>query len=272
MDADREALLRRMHDVLDGAASAEERAQLDAALARDAEARAHFDELRRLFDALAAAPQLAPPASFVDDAVAAIARTRAPDARQLFARAGVIVPTGSDIRVRATGPTVANARTRSGPIWGSEHMSTSKRGLWMVGGVAAAIAVVLVAGVVDFPAKGDDATGAIVPAERHRAQQPGAADVKLIGGTQTATPAAPAQPEPGAQAARDEQGARAMQAGRDASQAGVGANQAGRDASQAAMDANQAARMQQQGRDANQAARDASQAARDANNEARAKK
>ena len=57
----------RIQHVLDGAASPEERAQLDALLAADPEARRRYDELRSLFDALTGAPAEDAPAGLHDD-------------------------------------------------------------------------------------------------------------------------------------------------------------------------------------------------------------
>jgi len=45
---------------------------------------------------------------------------------------------------------------------GTEHMSKSKRGLWIAGGVAAAVAAVFVGGLVDMPTTGDNVTGQTV--------------------------------------------------------------------------------------------------------------
>ena len=73
-------------------------------------------------------------------------------------------------------------------------MSKSKRGLWIAGGVAAAVAAVFIGGLVDMPTTGDNVTGTIVPAERYRAPQPGDTDLKVgqPAGTQAGTPGVPA--------------------------------------------------------------------------------
>ncbi len=177
---DRTDSLSLMHAVLDGAASAGERAALDRLLAEDAGARAEYEQLGRLFAGLAAMPREVPPAGFADQVVAAL--NRGPEGRagshQPFAKSGVIVPTGSDIKVRAPSKPVIT-RTPSEPIWGSQHMS--KKSLWIVGGVAAAVMALFVGTAVDFPPKGDNATGTIAPAERYRAAQPN--EVKLNDGT-----------------------------------------------------------------------------------------
>ncbi len=56
-----ERLERLMDDVLDGSATAADEARLQSELARDAEARAHFEELQHVFRMLAAVPTAAPP-------------------------------------------------------------------------------------------------------------------------------------------------------------------------------------------------------------------
>jgi len=189
------ATLRLMHAVLDGAATEEESAELERVLAADASARAQFEELRRLFDVLASVPQVAPPAGFADEVMSALRRTSESDPRrgQPFAESGVIAPSGSDILVRGPSERGIIARTRSGPFMGSEHMSTSKRGLWIAGGVAAAVAAVFIGGLVDTPTTAENVTGTIVPAERYRAPQPGDTDLKVgqPAGTQAGTSGVP---------------------------------------------------------------------------------
>jgi hypothetical protein len=175
---DRTEMLQLMHVVLDGAASGEERAALDRVVVEDPQARAEFESMRRLFGALDDMPRVEPPDGFADGVMAALRRNKARSSslHQPFAQSGVIGPTGSDIRVRAPSKPIT-ARTPSGPIRGRQDMS--KRGYWIMGGVAAAVLALFVGTSVDFPASGDKATGTIVPAERWRGTQPTAADVKL---------------------------------------------------------------------------------------------
>jgi hypothetical protein len=72
----------RIQQVLDGASSPEERAQLDALLAADPEARRRYDELRSLFDALAGEPAEAAPAGLHEDVMRSLPdRARAGAAR-----------------------------------------------------------------------------------------------------------------------------------------------------------------------------------------------
>jgi len=175
---DRTEMLQRMHAVLDGAGSSEERAALDRVLAQDPQARAQFEDLRRLFGALDGMPRVEPPHGFADDVMAALQRSteQAQPRHQPFAQSGVIGPTGSDIRVRAPSKQIT-ARTPSGPIRGSQDMS--KRGIWIMSGVAAAVLALFIGNAIDFPASGDKAAGTIVPAERVRSAQPGADEVKI---------------------------------------------------------------------------------------------
>ena len=72
----------------------------------------------------------------------------------------------------------------------SDHKSGSsgKRLVW-IGAGAAAVAMYLAGRYIDFPPKGDDTSGTIAPAQRYRADQPGASDVKL-GGQSDSTPGA----------------------------------------------------------------------------------
>ena len=187
---DRTEMLQLMHAVLDGAASGEERAALDRVLAQDPQARAEFEAMRRLFGALDDMPRVEPPDGFADGVMAALQRNKARSSslHQPFAQSGVIGPTGSDIRVRAPSKPIT-ARTSSGPIPGRQDMS--KRGYWIMGGVAAAVLALFVGTSVDFPASGDKAAGTIVPAERVRNAQPGAADVKLVEPSRTPSPGVP---------------------------------------------------------------------------------
>jgi hypothetical protein len=183
-------LLQLMHAVLDGEASGEERAALDRVLAQDPQARAQFEDLRQLFAALDGQPRVEPPAGFADDVMAALRRNTADTApmHQPFAQSGVIAPMGSDIRVRAPSKPIT-ARMPSGPTRGRQDMS--KRGMWILGGVAAAVLALFVGTAVDFPASGDKAAGTIVPAERVRNAQPGADDVKLVDPTRRPAPGVP---------------------------------------------------------------------------------
>jgi hypothetical protein len=76
----------------------------------------------------------------------------------------------------------------------------SKRGIWVMSGVAAAVLALFVGTSIDFPVGGDKATGTIVPAERWRGTQPTAADVKLNDGTTARQPNVPIAGNAGANA------------------------------------------------------------------------
>jgi hypothetical protein len=70
-----------MHTVLDGEATPEESRALEQHLAADPAARAEFDALARLFDALASIPSVVPPAGLVDSVMARIPQGRARHSR-----------------------------------------------------------------------------------------------------------------------------------------------------------------------------------------------
>jgi len=61
-----------IQQALDGSASAEERARLDARLASDPDARRRYDELRALFEALSDGPSEDPPPTLHDDIMRAL--------------------------------------------------------------------------------------------------------------------------------------------------------------------------------------------------------
>jgi len=167
--------IRLMHAVLDGAASAEDKAALERLLAADPAARAEFETHCRLFKALSRLPQQEPPAGFADGVMSALQRRReiSSSRHQPFSTSGVIGPSASDIIVRKPGSPATTTRKPSGSNFGSQHMSTSRRGLWITGGVAAAVAALFLGGGIQFPTSGENATGTIAPAQRYRAPQPG---------------------------------------------------------------------------------------------------
>jgi hypothetical protein len=169
-----------MHAVLDGGASPEERSALERALAADPQLREEFDGLRRMFAGLDAVPRYDPPPGFAERVVALQRSMAVGDpARQLFSHSGVIGPSGKDISVRNPSVNATRPRTPSESIWGNWQMAMSKRGMWIVGGVAAAVAAMFIGGVVDFPPSGEKATGTIAPAKKAaKGEQPGAADLK----------------------------------------------------------------------------------------------
>jgi anti-sigma factor RsiW len=169
--------IRLMHAVLDGAASAEDKAALERLLAADPAARVEFESQCRLFEALSRLPQREPPAGFADGVMSALQRSKGISSprHQPFSTSGVIGPSASDIIVRKPGSPATTTRKPSGSNFGSQHMSTSRRGLWITGGVAAAVAALFLGGGIQFPTSGENATGTIAPAQRYRAPQPGEA-------------------------------------------------------------------------------------------------
>ena len=160
-----------MHAVLDGEASAAEREALHRALAGDPAARAEFEALSRLFEALDALPPAHPPEGLVAATTAAWAARRAANEDQLFSGRRVFV-----------GP--ASHATRSTTIERSPQMSQhterffARPKFWIGAGIAAAAVIAVAQYGFDFPPRGEDVMGTIVPAQRYRAPQAGAEDVK----------------------------------------------------------------------------------------------
>jgi hypothetical protein len=170
---------RLIHAVLDGEASLDEQAALERALAADPRLRAEFDGLRRMFVVLDAMPRYVPPSDFAERVLALQRSMAAGDpSRQPFSQSGVIGSSGKDIGVRNPSVNANKPRATSESIWGAWQMAMSKRGMWIVGGVAAAIAAMFIGGVVEFPPTGDKATGTIAPAKKAKGEQPGADDLK----------------------------------------------------------------------------------------------
>jgi len=120
-----------MHAVLDGEATAVEARELDAVLARDAKAKDEFDELRSLFDVLAAVPQRFPPEGLVAAVTARLGELPATrtDADQLFAPSGVFGASSKDVREGTPGNKAAVDRVF--PLWAffrGDTMSESTSG------------------------------------------------------------------------------------------------------------------------------------------------
>jgi hypothetical protein len=192
-------LILLMHAVLDGEAGPEETLELRRVLADSPTARAQFEELRRLFDALRSVPRACPPEGLVASVLARIPRpgTHEP-LRKLFIRSGVI-GRASDARGAIPGrKTMAQRTFPPRSYLGGDNMSEQKRssfgrrGVWIGLGVTAIVIALVVQFGLDFPPGNKDVTGTIVPAQRYRADQPTAADVKL--GGQEAAPAGVSSP------------------------------------------------------------------------------
>ena len=270
-------LTRLMHEVLDGAASADEAGELNRLLADDPEARAQFDELERLFAGLNSMPKALPPEGLVAAVLAKLPRQhrRRDRLRQLSSRWRVLSvdskrALGSD--PNRTSRTQRNSQYKS--IRRNRDMSgptifSRKPKLWIGAGIAV-VAIVLVARYFDFPPQ-MGTQGTIAPAKRVVAEQPGAGDVNgsQSDASRSALPASTGASVDGA--ARDA-------AFRDASKDALrdGSKDALRDASTDARAARDASTDARAARDASKdarAARDASvdaRAARDASMDARA--
>jgi hypothetical protein len=270
-------LTRLMHEVLDGAASADEARELNRLLADDPEARAQFDELERLFAGLNSMPKALPPEGLVAAVLAKLPRQhrRRDRLRQLSSRWRVLSvdskrALGSD--PNRTSRTQRNSQYKS--IRRNRDMSgptifSRKPKLWIGAGIAV-VAIVLVARYFDFPPQ-MGTQGTIAPAKRVVAEQPGAGDVNgsQSDASRSALPASTGASVDGA--ARDA-------AFRDASKDALrdGSKDALRDASTDARAARDASTDARAARDAStdaRAARDASKdarAARDASKDARA--
>jgi len=270
-------LTRLMHEVLDGAASADEAGELNRLLADDPEARAQFDELERLFAGLNSMPKALPPEGLVAAVLAKLPRQhrRRDRLRQLSSRWRVLSvdskrALGSD--PNRTSRTQRNSQHKS--IRRNRDMSgptifSRKPKLWIGAGIAV-VAIVLVARYFDFPPQ-MGTQGTIAPAKRVVAEQPGAGDVNgsQSDASRSALPASTGASVDGA--ARDA-------AFRDASKDALrdGSKDALRDASTDARAARDASTDARAARDAStdaRAARDASmdaRASRDASVDARA--
>ncbi|HEX6794889.1 MAG TPA: hypothetical protein VF304_13650 [Casimicrobiaceae bacterium] len=181
-----------MQAVLDGEATPGEARELDQRLAADPAARAHYEELRGLFDDLHRVPKAYPPEGLVASVLANIPQNPAArrSERQLFVAPGVIEASsrnaGSETPGRSKGMRQIYQR------WAfsrGRDMSEQKGGLgglgnrkiWIGGGVAVAAAIVVAATGL-FPPNANETAGTIAPAQRYQATPISAGDVKL--GTQ----------------------------------------------------------------------------------------
>jgi anti-sigma factor RsiW len=191
-----------MHAVLDGEASAEESRTLQRLLDSDADARAEFAALERLFKVLHSVPQQYPPEGLVAAVTAALPREtkRHAVSRQPLAGSRVVRHASSDTldAIRGDAETRQPAR-RSEPPTRSNFMSQQHSGLfakrrtWIGAAIAAAAVVAVAQYGFDFPPRGEDVLGTIVPAQRYRAPQATAQDIKVDGQavTPSTTPAVP---------------------------------------------------------------------------------
>ena len=178
--------LALMYAVLDGEADAAEARRLDALLAADTGARATYGELQRLYAALERLPERHPPEGLVAAVLSAAAR-RTPrdagdDADQLFPAP------------RVFGSTVTST-TKEDPMSDRTAIFASRKA-WIGAGVAAAALLVVTQYGFDLVPREQDVLGTVAPAQRHRAPQATAEDIKLgpqSGSGQASTSAVPAQ-------------------------------------------------------------------------------
>jgi hypothetical protein len=225
------ALMQLMHEVLDGAASADEARELERLLANDPGARAQFEELGRLFKGLNAMPMATPPEGLVAAVLARLPQqhTRRDRLHQLSSRwrvlrvdsrraQGSLPIRTSRTQLISQHKSIRRNRDMSGP-----NIFSRKPKLWIGAGIAV-VAIVLVARYFDFP-PGRDTQGTIAPAKRAIAEQPGAGDVNG-GQSDGSRPVPPASGDAAGDAGRGN----ANDAGRgNANDAGRGnANDAGR--------------------------------------------
>jgi PPE-repeat protein len=167
----------RMHLVLDGEATSTEARELESALAADPDARARFEDLQRLFRDLRRVPEAQPPPGFTER----MAKFRSEMSNSRGSRPGQQATDHPNFR---PGPF-----TRGNEAMSEQQNNTgSKRKVFIGTGIAAAVAVVLVGYFGTDIAGTESAVGTIAPAQRYRAPQNTAADVKIdsSSGTQTA--------------------------------------------------------------------------------------
>jgi anti-sigma factor RsiW len=181
-------LVELMHAVLDGEATSDERRELEARLARDASARAQYDELRLLFDGLRRVPQPYAPEGLVASVMDAVPSRRPPrpDAGQLFSSSGVFEANLKKARGRSSGDRAPIHRVFQpwaflrGDTMNEQNSGFSGKRKIVIGSGIAAAAVIVALSTGLFPPSNDTA-GTIVPAERYRAPQITSEDVKVGG-------------------------------------------------------------------------------------------
>jgi anti-sigma factor RsiW len=235
--------LRLMHEALDGEASADDARALDRLLSTDPEARAEYEELRRLFEDLSAIPKAIP------EGLLAETLAKLPHRHKRLHRLRQL---SSGWRVFNLDSTLHRGRFRLGAaraprIIHGEHnrgnavMSelSGKSTLWIATGVAA-VAIIVGFRYNDI-APSQDMSGTIAPANRSVAAQPGAADMTVAsqGGNVQPVPVSVTD-DASRDASRDSARDAARDASRDASRdaAKDAARDASRDASRdAAKDA-----------------------------------
>jgi len=167
-------LIELMHAVLDGEATAAQKRALERQLASDPAACAEFDALQGIFRGLEALPPAHPPEGLVGAIMADLPANQLSRPSRVFSATSDVPSNANTVR----------RPTRSWSIPGSESMSEqngSKRKLWIGTGLVALAAVIIVSSGIDFPPGGTSTSGAIVPAQRYRADQPATTGVGQTG-------------------------------------------------------------------------------------------
>jgi len=177
-------LAELMHAVLDGEASDAEARELEVRLAADPAARAEFEELKRLFEALAAVPKEHVPEGLVASITSALPQAPGNATIQPFPARRVLGHTSFGISSRAPIRSLTMTEQSSRRIF-------AHRKAWLGAGIAAAVAVVVAQVAFDFPLP-KDVVGTVVPAQRYRAAQNGSEQVQVGAPAAQATPTAAA--------------------------------------------------------------------------------
>ena len=161
--------LQLMCLVLDGEATSDEVRKLDRILKDDAAARARFEELQEVFAVLARVPKLDPPEGLIATVLAKLDRPNQPFPRSRVSSLESHEGRGSNPETT----TFSRDKTMS------SQRTNGKRNVYI--GIGLAVVGVLLIGhyALDFPGSGDNATGTVAPAQRYRAPQIQAQDVKL---------------------------------------------------------------------------------------------
>ena len=175
MSRDPRQHLLLMSAVLDGEATPEEARELERLLREDSGARAEYDALRRFFARLQSVPRLDPPPGLADAASERFQLLNPPRVLGLGGESGKPQSPMPESIQRVPG------NFPYGPPAKEKTMSqkVSKRALWIGAALAAAAVVTVGIFVHDFPASGKDVAGTVAPAQRYRAEQIKAEDVKL---------------------------------------------------------------------------------------------
>jgi len=200
---DRADLDLLINAVLDGDAAPQDVQELDRIMAADPAARERYEQFRRIFTGLGAVPEAVPPQGLSDRIMERIALRPQRRGRllQLFGASRVIGRRESPgARGRIPGiPAAVHPDTRQGHTSGDYKMTTQKQGssskrMWIGTGIAAAAVLAGVYYMTDIPPS-SDTSGTLAPAQRYKASQPTAGDVKL--GTQSGSSGSAINPQTG---------------------------------------------------------------------------